>query len=182
MCKSLIKGAAVGALIVFLWMFISWKFVPWHCSVMHSFSNGDQIRSLILENTSEDGMYMLPNICQKNGTQKRIQAMRQGPVIFAAVQRYGLDVDTAIPYIISFVIQIIGAGLVTLLLLLTKLETYWKRVGFVTLLGFTIGFLGSIYNWIWWGFSFGFVGLELMDATVAWFLAGLAISNFIKEN
>ena len=51
----------------------------------------------------------------------------------------------------------------------------------VTLIGFLIGFLGEMPYWNWWGFSFGYVVVEIADAVIGWFLAGLAIAAVAKR-
>ncbi len=181
MGKSLTKGTIVGAIIIFVWMMISWMLLPWHCTAMNSFKDEKAVSSVIVENTTVDGIYVLPNICDASNMQEHSIAMKQGPVVFAAVQRHGFDVDSVTPYILSFIIQLIGAFLVTYLLLLSKAAGYWKGVWFITILGLTIGVIGALPNWNWWGYSFAYVGIEILDLIVGWFLAGLVISAVAKR-
>jgi len=179
MGKALIKGTVLGAVIVFIWMMISWMVFPWHCTVMNTFTDEDKVSSVIMENTLKDGIYVLPNICES--ANEHTQAMKKGPVMFASIQRYGFDVNSMAPYILSLIIQLIGAFLITYLLLLSKDMGYWKGVWFITLFGLTIGVLGLLPNWNWWGYSIGYVGLGILDLVIAWFLAGLAISAVAKR-
>ena len=181
MGKALIKGTVLGAIIVFSWLLISWLILPWHCTVMNTFTDQDKMSSLIMDNTVKDGIYVLPNICDAVNIHEHSQAIKKGPVIFASIQRYGFDVDSMIPYILAFIIQLIGAFLITYLLLMSKGTGYWKGVWFITLFGLTIGLLASLPYWNWWGYSIGYVGLEILDFVISWFLAGLVISAVAKR-
>jgi len=181
MGKSLIKGTILGAIIVFVWMMISWMVLPWHCTVMNKFSDESKVSSAILESTEKDGIYVLPFMCDAVNMDDHAQAMKKGPVIFASIQRHGFDVSSAAPYILAFIIQLIGAFLVTYLLLLTKAPGYWRGVWFILIFGLTVGVIGSLPNWNWWGYSLGYVGLEILDFIISWFLAGLVISAVAKR-
>lgn len=181
MGKALIKGTISGAIIVFIWMMLSWMVIPWHCAVMSAFTDPAKVSSVIMENTTDEGIYVLPSFCDATNMEAHTELMKKGPVIFASVQRYGFDVDSAAPYILSFITQLIGAFLVTYLLLLAKQKGYWRGVWFVTLIGLTVGVIGSLPYWNWWGFTLGFVGVEILDLVISWFLAGLAISAFCRH-
>jgi hypothetical protein len=49
MGKGLWLGTILGAIIVFIWMMISWMFIPWHCMVMNKFSNEQSVSETILK-------------------------------------------------------------------------------------------------------------------------------------
>lgn len=182
MGRTLIKGSLLGGIILFIWMMISWMVLPWHCAVMQTFNNEESVAQAILDNTERDGIYVLPNLCDKKiGGEMRAQAMKKGPVMFASVQRYGFDIDSIAPYVSALIIQVIGAFLVTFLLLQTGGLGYLRRVLFVTMIGLTIGVLAELPNWNWWGYSMGYVGVEILDYLIGWFLAGLVISIFVRS-
>lgn len=180
MGKALITGTILGAIIVYVWMMISWLVLPWHCTVLNSFTDPEAVGTVIVENTAGDGIYLLPNLCDAENMSEHKVNMRKGPVVFAAVQKYGADLDSVIPYIVSFIIQLIGAFLVTYLVLLAKGIGYWKGIWFITILGFTIGILGYMPSWNWWGFSFSYAAIQTIDLVVAWFLASFVISAVAK--
>ena len=181
MGKGLFRGTLLGAIVVFVWMMVSWMVIPWHCSVLNGFKDNAQVSAAILENTGGSGIYLLPNMCDKEHMDTLAESMKEGPVVFAVVKREGFNIASAAPYILAFIIQLIGAFLATYLLLLGKLEGYWKGVWFVTLIGLTVGVLGSLPNWNWWSFPIGFVGVEILDLVIAWFLAGLVIAPAVKK-
>ncbi len=65
MGKGLIRGTLFGAIVVFIWMMVSWMVLPWHCSVFNGFKDNASVRSAIVENTEGSGIYLLPNMCDK---------------------------------------------------------------------------------------------------------------------
>ncbi|MFZ0565304.1 MAG: hypothetical protein WAM28_03880 [Chlamydiales bacterium] len=181
MGRALTKGALLGGIILFIWMMISWMVLPWHCTVMRTFKNEEIVAQTILDNTESDGVYILPNLYEKKITdEERTALMKKGPVMFASVQRYGFDVDSIAPYVSALIIQIIGAFLVTFLLLQTSGLGYLRKVLFITVIGLTLGVLGELPKWNWWGFSIGYVGVEMLDFLIGWFLAGLVIALFVR--
>jgi hypothetical protein len=74
--------------------------------------------------------------------QNGMAMMQNGPTMFASVQVNGMGQKTARPFIVSLILQIIGAGIVTWMLLQTRGLSYKQRVWFVTLYGIAIGVLG----------------------------------------
>lgn len=180
MGSALLKGTILGAIIVFVWMMVSWMVIPWHCSSLNKFLSEDQVASVIIENTEHNGIYMLPNQCNNGDSTKKAESMQKGPIVFASVQRYGLDVYSVVPYIISFIIQLIAAFFVTYLVLLSNIQNYWKKVWFIIIFGIAVGVLASFPNWNWWRFSLSYVGVEFLDFVISWFLAGLVIAAVTK--
>jgi len=64
--------------------------IPWHGPVMEKFSNEEAVATVIMENTKADGVYILPNLFDSTADmQERTDAMKKGPIVFAAVQRNG---------------------------------------------------------------------------------------------
>lgn len=184
--KKLIRGSVIGGVIVFLWCLVSWMVLPWHAMVFQRFSDEDSVANAIRNNAPASGVYLLPNTYTYNAStsvstmEKGMNMMEYGPTMFASIQVNGMGERTARPFILSLIIQIIGAGIVTWMLLFTKGLKYKQRVWFVTLFGISIGVLGILPAWNWWGLSFGYVVSIFFDLIVGWFLAGLAIAKICK--
>lgn len=182
MGKALIKGTLIGGIIIFVWMLISWTVIPWHCWTMKEFIDETEVAQTLLENTTEDGFYPIPNICHlyEGEMKDKLKELKEGPFAFISIRREGYDFKAVKPHIISFIIWLISALIVTYILLHCRLGSYWKRVWVVTLLGLLVGVAGMLPGWTWWGFPFDFVFLNLLDFVIAWFLAGLALGAIAK--
>ena len=81
-------------------------------------------------------------------------------------------------------IQILGAGLVTGLLLLVKKPktSFTEKLGFVILFALAAGVICHLPFWNWWGFNVRFTLLSLADLLIGWFLAGLVIAKVVSTD
>lgn len=168
MWKPLIRSAIAGSIIVYIWMTISWVLLPFHRNELHHFENENAVYSEITSQAYDEGVYVLP---RERGVQEH------SPYIFVNIKRH-VDFDNMIrPMLVGYLIQLLGAFLVTGLLLQTRSLVYWHRVWFVTFVAITVGVLGTLPGWNWWNFSGSWAALEFADHVIAWFLAGLAIAR-----
>jgi hypothetical protein len=187
MSKNHLKCAVAGGLIVFIWGLFSWMVFPWHQTSLKKFTNESEVATVISENAPTAGMYVLPNTFAYNDKTSQehmtqgMTMMEKGPFMFASIRPNGMGKMSLGPFILSLFIQIIGAFIVTWMLMKTKGLIFRKQVGFVTLFGLGVGILTQIPDWNWWGFSCVYVLTNLADLVIGWFLAGLAIAKIIKK-
>ncbi len=187
MQKTLLKSALIGGLIVFIWGLFSWMVFPWHQTCLNKFDSESEVASTIRDNAPVSGMYVLPNTFAYNDKTSQsdmdrgMRMMQNGPFVFASVRPHGMGGMTVAPFIIALIIQIIGAFIVSWMLLHTKGLHHKKQVGFVTLFGLSIGILGQLPDWNWWGFSACYVITNIIDLVVSWFLAGLAMVKVLRR-
>jgi predicted small secreted protein len=187
MSRTHLKAAIIGGLIVFIWGMFSWMVFPWHQSCLKKFTNESDVADAIKDNAPVAGVYVLPNtFAYKEGTSehemsKGIKMMENGPFMFATVRPHGVGAMSLKPFILSLIIQIIGAFIVTWMVMQTKGLSYKKQVGFITLFGLGVGVLSQLPDWNWWGFSGAYVLTYMADLIISWFLAGLGIAKVLKK-
>jgi len=181
MGSNLLKGTFIGGSIAWIWTILSWTVLSWHCNVIQEFANANEVADVIRENSPHSGVYLLPNFCNRSTFSLPPDDLQKGPTLFASVRKYGFDLDTPIPYIVSFVIQCVGAFFVTVILMQARQLAYGSKVLMALFIGLTSGILGHLPSWNWWGFPFPFVFMEICDLAVAWFLAGLVIAACVKR-
>jgi len=175
MWKPLVRCAIVGGVIVFLWLMISWILFPMHKMAMNNFTDEREVTSCVLRAAPKDGIYVIPSYEEQ--TEGRAQTE---PFIFVNVVRSADLKNMGRPIIISIITQIVGAFLITYLLLRAKAMKYWNRVWFVTIVGIVVALLGTVPAWNWWHFPIGWTILEIFDIAIAWFLGGLVIAKLVK--
>lgn len=186
MVKPLIKGTILGGIALFIWGAISWMVLPWHNFAMYGFKDEVAVTQTLFSNAPQNGIYILPNPHRQGeeSTQEEIKAkssssmeqMIKGPVLFAAVSLDGSG-SMVKPMIGSLLIQMLGALLVTFLILEKNNLTYWERVGFAVLFALAAGIVCHLPYWNWWSFSALYTLVTIMDLVVGWFLAGLVIAQ-----
>lgn len=176
MWKPMIRCSLIGGIIVFLWLMISWMVLPMHQTSINKFTDESEVSSCVMRYAPTDGVYVIPSWEQiEKGEDSK------SPFVLVNIRR-GVDYTNMVRNIICGVItQIIGAALITYLLLQTKAMKYWNRVWFVTIIGLVVGILGSVPAWNWWYFPSGWVVLEIFDYIIGWFLGGLVIAKLVKN-
>ncbi len=187
MSKNHLKAAILAGLIVFVWSFVSWMVLPWHKQCLHKFTNQSEVARVIQQNAPVAGVYVLPNTMsyhERTSHEEMHRAemmMEYGPFMFATVLPNGTGKMSIRPFVFSLIIDIIGTFIVIWMLMQTKSIHFWKRVSFVTLFGLGVAVLGQLPEWNWWGFSGGFVLVNMADFVIGWFLAGLAIAKLLRK-
>lgn len=172
----MIRCSLIGGIIVFLWMMICWMVLPMHQTMIHKFTEQAEVASCITKYAPSDGVYVVPSWDEvEKGQSSNL------PFIFVNVRR-GIDITHMTRSIACGIItQIIGAALITYLLMHAKAMKYWNRVWFVTIIGLVVAVLGTIPAWNWWHFPTGWAILEIFDLVVGWFLGGLVIAKLVKN-
>ena len=60
--KKWLIGSLVGAILVFLWQFLSWTILPFHSGEAKYTAAQNEILTSLSASLKEDGVYMLPNV------------------------------------------------------------------------------------------------------------------------
>ncbi len=170
MKKNLLLSVVAGV-VLFVWGFVSWAVLPWHNMVANKFTNEASVSRVLKENSPQQGVYYLP-FSEKDHGPNQVGA-------FVNVLPQGTDMNMGKQMTAALITQVIGAFLVLMLLMHTGGLNYWKRVGFVTLVGLVIGFVSHAPYWNWFGFSTPYVLVTILDTTIGWTLVGLAVARFV---
>jgi hypothetical protein len=170
--KNTILAVVLSALVLFFWGFFSWAVLPWHNMVANKFTSESQVMQVLKENAPQAGIYYLPFAEEDHKPGQ--------PAGFMNVLPNGFDMNMGKMMGVALVGQAIAAFLVLLLLSHVSEVNYWKRVGFVTLVGLTIGFVSHFPYWNWFGFSTSYVLVIIADTSIGWFLAGLVMVKLVR--
>ena len=184
MVQRIMKCGLIGGLILFVWGAVSWTILPWQKGQMKSFSDESEVRSAIMDNAKGSGLYVLPNLHKYGNNAEEIAAakarMAEGPYVVAAVSVEGRNPSMAGSSVLSLMLKIVAASLVTWLLFKTQQNNqldFNKSVKFVTVVGVVIALLATIPYGIWFAFPAHFVIGSIIEIVFGWFFAGLAISK-----
>ncbi len=185
MLRALSKGGILGALILLAWGAVSWLALPWHLMTLEKFPNEEGVARLVLDQVPASGMYVLPltfklpNSAAPEDVEAAYvlaeQRKRQGPVVFAAIDRDGVAAfETSLVGMLG--INLIAALLVTALVWLARRDGFWERWMLVTLFACAAAVAVHLPYWNWWGFTSGYTLVAALDLVVGWMLAGFAIA------
>lgn len=170
MQKNLLLSVAAGA-VLFVWGFISWALLPWHNLVASKFTDEAAVSQVLKANAPVPGVYYLPFSEKDHGPNQ--------PGAFANVL-HSTEMNMGVSMGTGLITQILSAFLVLLLVSQTAGLGYLGKAGFIALTGFTIAFVSHAPYWNWFGFPAAYVGVTILDMTIGWALAGLAVGRFVS--
>ena len=184
--NKLIVPSLIAAVVVFIWMFISWAVIGWHNVDIKNLPNGDVLAEQMNESINEPGIYIYPGHPEggdDTDMEEWTSKYKAGPLVnFMVYHPEGSDPMNPMNFIKSFIINFIAAFIAGVLLMMTLAQnpSFWRRVIFVTLLGLFAGFIGPFMDWNWWSFPTGYTIVEVVDYCLTWFFAGLVLAWRIK--
>ena len=170
--RKQIIATVVGALILFIWQFLSWALVGVHQSEFRYTANQDPIMEALNQNLTEEGTYMIPGVPPGASSQDQSAMMEAAAGKPWATISYHKSMNTnmGLNMIRAFVIDLVSTWfLIWILMKFANLSVMTSVqaslfVGFIAYL--TIPYLNSIW---FEGNSIGYV----IDAIVQWGLVGL---------
>jgi hypothetical protein len=189
MMRKFVLCTLVGGVILFVWGFISHMAIPWYHMTVSSFTNENLVAKAVRVSVPSSGIYFYPNLEHKPGmtAEEKKAAMElqqsnaiEGPVIFAAVRKEGMASMTA-PLVISFVINLVTAFLLTWILIMTGITSYWRKVLLCVLTGIIILVVAHLQYWNWYSFGMGYTLVTGLDTIIGFFLAGLLLARFTRS-
>jgi len=177
--KKIILGALSGGIVAYLWGVLSWMILPWHMEKFSEVKNQDKFISLVKENFTESGIYLIPNFPKNPDPDVQNEYMRkksEGPSGILFLNPHG-SVNFQSAMIVDIVLKLIYAALLSILSIFLALKCFYQRAFALTLFATMGGILIHLNNWNWWGYPLGFTLIEIFDLIVAWLLASLAIAK-----
>ena len=176
--KKEIIATLVGAIILFVWQFLSWSILPVHLSEYGYSANQDQIMSCLSQNLSESGTYMLPGSppgTSHEQAEKDMEKHLNKP--WASIQYHNsFEMNMGMNMFRAFMVDLLAIFLLVWLLRKSSSITIKSAVTSSVAIGF-IGYLTIPYlNSIW--FQTNSLG-HLIDAVVPWSIAGVWLGWYL---
>jgi hypothetical protein len=180
----IILAGFLGAVVLFIWGFLSWAVLPFHAKTTHPLPNEDAVVTALKSGNVESGTYRIPAIGDNEAAKKaEMEKMKTGPIVWLHYSREGYgDVDAMYlikGFLILFFASMMAASLLGKLSW-SLASKYGARVRFVMVLGIFLAVAGRLGDWAWLGYSASFSLNLLADDIIGWTLAGLVIAWRIK--
>ena len=185
MSKAL-AGVIVGAIVYFIWGFISWAVIPWHTATVKALPQQRLLSDTMKVVIKEPGFYVFPaeeNRNDKDERDKVNELFRQGPVGTVAFSPTGHERMGADILIKQFVSDLVQAALVMFVLFAAshRFKSVVHRAHLAAALGLLIGIAAHVQNRLWFNFPMGYTIVNILDLTVGYALLGIALAKFVPE-
>ena len=183
--KKRLLAAFVGALIAFAWSAVV-HMAPttgmMGISILKEKEDGVMggLRSAQLD----PGLYFFPGFDMSTSRTKAEQdawtaKFKAGPSGLLLIQPKGGEPMEPKQLLLEF-LSTFGCALIAATVLAMTVGSFTARALLVAFLGL-FGWLAlSVSQWVWYHYPFAFIGLDLIDQSVGWLLAGLAMAKTIK--
>ncbi|MFK7911548.1 MAG: hypothetical protein AB8F34_13255 [Akkermansiaceae bacterium] len=174
MKKRILIATVVGAVIAFVWGFVSWSFLSWHTP--KSFENSAEVAEVISRNTDGHGMYMLPPH-GKDG-QPDVDAIKKGPFMYAIVRPGELnDWSMFKPMILSFAVNLFLAFLIATIMI--RRSHYRSKLLVGAAFGLFAGITAALPLAIWMELPSMEMTARLCDPIISWTLAAAVMGLIV---
>ena len=186
MIATILMGGLGGGLVLFGWGILSSMIMPWSRSTTLRFMGEDAMTDALARHAPESGVYVLPHAFplspgmtpeERNATmQGAFRQMQTGTFLFAAVRFEGIGSFNR-GSILALSANVLSAAMVTGLLWLLPELCFAARLAIVELVAAVAVLVGTVPNWIWWGFSGRYVMSGIINTFIGWALAGCLLAT-----
>lgn len=167
--KQQIFITLAGALILSVWGALSWQVFSWHQDSVKKFTSESAVINVLSENAPKAGLYLLP-YDKKDRTNASV-------FMFGMVNTSWHKRSAATTQLIHFLMHAVAVYIVAWMFAHIKQLSYWRKVGFTTLVGLFAATVIVLPYWNFLQYPLDFAIVSILDITIGWFLAGLAIAK-----
>lgn len=165
--RSVFWGGVVGAIVLFLWGAVSHMAMPWANQWVLPFPNAPAAVETLKTLTPQNGVYYEPHG----------YFLATSPVPSGADKSANMGPMLASEFATNLLTAMVLAGL------LVAFRT--RSLRRLALLGATMAIAASLdvhlSFWTWYGFSWKFTLLNIIDLVIGWFLASIAIAWVLNK-
>lgn len=180
MKKNLI-GAIVGAIILFVWQFLSWTVLDLHRPANEYTPKQDSILQYLSTQFSEDGSYMLPTLPADApmADYEKFSEEATGKPWAQIIYHKSMDNNMVTSMVRCISIDIVALLLVCWLLGKMGAQSFGTYFSASLAIGFIIFFTSAYTTHIW--FQIRDLNAYLIDAVIAWGLIGVWLGWWMRR-
>jgi len=182
--KKAIIGAIVGALIIFIWQFLSFALINFHKPAQEYTDKQDAIMSFLASQELKDGGYFMPNVPSTASNDEAQVVMKKfDGKPWARIEYHNVAENSMNAMLMNMVRVLLVNFLIVLLF--SWLVSKMNAPSFQTILTGAlavgiIAFLNEPYTGFIWYKTFD-IWAYLLDAVVAWGLVGLWLAWWLRR-
>ena len=181
--KKWLIGSIVGAILLFVWQFLSWAAVGLHDKEYKYTAGQDQLLSALSSTLKEDGQYMLPQAAPASTQEQKQKLMEEtnGKPYAMIVYKSAYKADMYTPMIKSFFVDLV----LVLLLIFVLGRSTSLSFGSIWISSLAIGLIA----WLWYPYTMHVwfqtptevVTGALMDWLVAYSIVGIWLGFWLPR-
>jgi hypothetical protein len=178
MAKRILLAAVLGGLALFLWGGLSHMVLGLGTIGIQNLPQDQPVMSALKASTPQSGFYFFPKVDAAGKVAPENAGGPYGIMIYHSAGAGGPMTGQLVnECILNIVLALFAAFLLSLALGLTG---YVSRVGFVTLLGLTVGLMTHVEYWNWYGFPLSYTVSSVFQNVVGFLIVGLIAAAFVK--
>lgn len=174
MLERFFYSTLLGGIVLWIWSAFSWTALPFREHSFSEFQEPHVVASTLRDQTRGAGMYVLTD---ETVTADASPAAGKMPFAFVVFDPTGMG-NMAGPMLKGFLVDVVAAGLITVIVAMAACRSYRRRVILVTLVCLVSGLLSDVPDAVWWHFSRHYTILDMVDRVVSGVLMGMVIARF----
>jgi hypothetical protein len=191
--KKILIGSLVGAVILFVWGFLSWAILPMHLQTYMYTPAQDSILKILEENNLESGAYLMPMADNRNVTSsmdskyheemERVMAESKGkPMASVFYLREGhiMNSGTMLRGFFFCFLATLAASIV-LFPGMMAMSSFFGRWWLALMVGLLITAAGPLIQFNWMGIPWNYTVDMIMDHLLNWSVLGLWFAYYFKS-
>lgn len=180
--KSILTGAVLAAVAMFLWGFLYWSVSGISTRVLHPVPDEMALAQKLAEVLPRSGGYMLP-FPANTSTEEFMKRLASGPLVQILYNRDGADPLQASVFVYGF-LHMLASALVMAFALsqaLPALPTYGARLQLVVVTGLAGSLFANLGRPIWWHQPWDFHLMNFAYELTSWMVAALVLARFVRS-
>jgi hypothetical protein len=170
-----IIASVVGAVILFIYQFLSWEVSPMHANSFKYVADQDAVMTALSQHLNEDGVYAMPMPPPGSDMKTHEDLMKKNvgkptAMIFYHSKMGGEMISTMI---FGFLINLISVLIVVLILNKLMLPGFGGRLMATMAFALFVVFQTDLMNLNWFHTPWHFISIEIADILLGWLITGI---------
>jgi hypothetical protein len=190
--KKVLLAAVLGGLAMFLWASVSHLALGLGDVGIKEMPNETAVLAAMRGNLPEPGFYLFPGLgVSRNAPPEQLkpamhvfnQKYEAGPYGMLIYHPTGRKPISVADLGTEFGTNVLQAFLLALLVMIAaaSLNTFGKRVGFITVVGLVAALTTNVSYWNWYGFPTSYTLASMLDRVLGYIAAGVVIALIMRQ-